>query len=76
MMCLYLVSIQQMVVIWNNDDHYDEKNCGETNKECGEINKIALARLSHPTPSHPLTLCSVNNDFADLAWSYNSWVHL
>ena len=60
-----------MVVIGNNDDHYDEKNCGESNKECGEINKMGLVRLSHPSPSHPLTVCSGNNDFAGLAWLCN-----
>lgn len=33
---------------------------------CGEIKKMAPVRLSHSTFSHPLTLCSVSNDFAGL----------
>ena len=32
----------------------------------------ASVRLSCPTPSRPLTLCSVNN-IADLAWLCSSW---
>ena len=31
---------------------------------CGEINSMVPVRHAHPTLSHPLTPCSVNNDFA------------
>ena len=47
---------------------------------CGKINKRATARLSHPTLWHPPTLCSVNNDFAQLCngwdclWYVGQWV--
>lgn len=41
---------------------------------CGEINKMAQVRFSHPTLSCPfLTPCSVNSNFAQLC---NSWGHL
>ena len=40
---------------------------------CGEINSMVPVRHAHPTLSHPLTPCSVNNDFA---WLCNDWAHL
>lgn len=54
----------------------DGMECGEMKKGCGEINKILSVSLSPPTSSCLITLCSVNNDFADFAWLCNTWDHL